>query len=172
MTRMILGLLLVVPIALAGCAGIEVNVDADPAVDFSKYRTFAQAPPPAAPIRNLPGYSEIRGREIQERIARELEAKGYRKVARSEAQLIVAFTASGEPRTDVWKDYDWYGGRPVATTHYIAGALAIDVFDRALKKLVWHGWATADIFSLAEGRKKGDQALEELLRRFPPEEIL
>jgi hypothetical protein len=184
MVRTLAGLW-VAAITIAGCVTIDVSVDHDPEVDFSKYHTFAQAPPPSR-IENLPGYNEVRGRQIQHLIATELEAKGYRKVDPDDADLLVAFTVSGEPRTDIWVEESgtaWgSGGRPgragrygsydrrgtMSTTEYISGALAIDIYDNALRRQVWHGLATADVYTSSEGQKTGDKAVQKLLSRFPP----
>ena len=65
-----------------------------------------------------------------------------------DADLMVAFSVSGQPRTDVVGGgggyYGWGGS--TFTTHYVVGRLVIDIFDNRIKKLLWHGWADKEIF--------------------------
>ncbi|MDH3520698.1 MAG: DUF4136 domain-containing protein [Myxococcales bacterium] len=186
----LLARLLVAPIAFVGCVGIDVAVDHDPEVDFSKYDTFAQVPPPAQ-IEGVPDYTEVRGRQIQYWIASALEAKGYRRADRESADLLIAFTLSGEPRTDIWvEEYGhvegaarrpdawraggygidtWQRSGSVSRRDYVQGTLSIDVFDNAEERMIWHGRATADVYTSSEAQKTGRKAVKQLIERFPPE---
>jgi hypothetical protein len=88
------------------------------------------------------------------------------------ADLLVAFSVTGEPRTNVMSDggwgWGWYGGRPIVTTHYVAGTLVIDFYDAKRQKLVWHGWATADVFDKAGSGDLILRAVKSILSRYPP----
>ena len=54
---------------LFGCVSqVKTNTTYDDTVDFASYKTFSQAPAPTS-ADNMPGYSEITGRKIQERQA-------------------------------------------------------------------------------------------------------
>ena len=75
MTRSLLGTLLVLLLALGGCA-IRANSDYTEGTDFSALRTFAQEPPPKQAPEALPGYSSITAEHIQNLIGAKLEAKG------------------------------------------------------------------------------------------------
>jgi hypothetical protein len=171
MARTIVGLLLVSALFLPGC-GIKASTNFMPGTNFAKYRTFVQSPPPTQRVKNLPGYSEILGRQIQQMIASELQSKGLTPGGAEDADLLVAFSVSGQPRTDVVSSgggyYGWGGG--TFTQHYVVGRLVIDIFDNRQKKLLWHGWADKEIFG-APGDVKGvEQVVQAIMKKFPPEQ--
>ena len=163
--------LVLVGAALSACAGISTDSEYDPAVDFSAYSTFAQAPPPEGRPKGLPGWSSITDRLVQREIAEDLEQKGFRSAPRESADLMVAFTVSGEPRTDVWGNpgWGWAGGGTVTTSHYVRGVLAIDIYERRRQKLVWRGWATKDVFAEDSRADRVEQAVQAVLEQFPPQ---
>jgi hypothetical protein len=170
-TRRIPGGLLVAAFFLGGC-GVKANTDFMPGTDFAKYRTFAQSPPPTQRIRSLPGYTEIVGQQIQHMIASDLKGKGYAPAGGQAADLLVAFSVSGQPRTDVVGTrggfYGW--GGDTFTQHYVVGRLVIDVFDNRDKKLLWHGWADREIFGSSAGMKTVEEVVKAILKEFPPEQ--
>lgn len=153
---------------------MKANVDVADDVDFSEYKTFAQAPPPKADP-NLPGYTEIAGQRLQDEITRILEARGFRRVDDAkEADFFVSFSITGQPRSDVWGTgggaWGFYGGSAVgiSTTHYIHANLTINMYDAAERKLVWHGWTTKDIFAGQGDREGAIKAVQLILETFPP----
>jgi len=170
-TRTILGCLLAVALFLGGC-GVKANTDFMPGTDFAKYRTFAQSPPPTERVRSLPGYTEIVGQQIQQMIASDLEGKGFAPAGTPAADLLVAFSVSGQPRTDIvgygGGFYGW--GGDTVTQHYVVGRLVIDIFDNRDKKLLWHGWADREIFGDSAGMKTVEEVVQAILKKFPPEQ--
>ncbi|MBW2714236.1 MAG: DUF4136 domain-containing protein, partial [Deltaproteobacteria bacterium] len=53
---------------------------------------------------------------------------------------------------------------------YTEGTLAIDVFDRETKEVVWHGWATKRISPEKHSEKRKaivDRVVDNLLEEFP-----
>jgi hypothetical protein len=171
MARTIVGLLLVSALFLGGC-GIKASSDFMPGTNFNSYRTFAQSPPPTQRVKSLPGYSEILGRQIRDMIASDLQSKGYRSVAAEDADLLVAFSVSGQPRTDVVGGgvgyYGWGGG--TYTQHYVVGRLVVDIFDNRSKKLLWHGWADKEIFGTKGDGKGVERVVQAVMKEFPPEQ--
>lgn len=160
--------LLTLALLLAGCSTASVSYDEQ--VDFSAYRTFTQAPAPkSAP--NLIGYTSIVGGQIQEEIANQLQAKGLRAASPETADLVVVTSISGQQRTDLVSDGGgWYGGYgDTYTVRYVEGTLVIDIFDRAKKQLVFHGWDQKDIFSSSGDTKLVLQSVDEILAKFPPQ---
>jgi hypothetical protein len=121
MARSIVGLLLVSALSLAGC-GIKASTDYMPGTSFSSYQTFAQSPPSTQRVKSLPGYTEIVSQQIQDMIASDLQSKGYKPAAAEDADLLVAFSVSGQPRTDIVGGgggyYGWGGG--TFTQHYVS----------------------------------------------------
>ena len=173
MARMIPGVLLVSALFLAGC-GIKASTNFMPGTNFAKYRTFVQSPPPTQRVKSLPGYSEILGRQIQQMIASELQSKGLTPGGAEDADLLVAFSVSGQPRTDVvgtggggW-GYGWGGG--TFTTHYVVGRLVIDIFDNRNRKLLWHGWADKEIFEASGDVTGVEEVVQAIMKKFPPEQ--
>jgi hypothetical protein len=168
MTRRILGHVLVAALFLGGC-GVKASSDFMPGTDFAKYRTFAQSPPPSQRIRSLPGYSAILGEQIQQMIASDLEARGYAPAGSRTADLLVAFSVSGHPRTDIVGTgggfYGW--GGDTFTQHYVVGRLVIDVFDNRTHKLLWHGWADQEIFGASADAKDVEKVVQAIMKRFP-----
>ena len=172
MARSIVGLL-VSAFFLAGC-GIKASTDFMPGTSFTSYRTFVQSPPPTQRVRSLPGYTEILGNQIQLMIASDLQHKGYTPAFAEEADLLVAFSVSGQPRTDVVSSgggyYGWGGGGSTFTTHYVVGRLVIDIFDNRQKKLLWHGWADKEIFGTSGDVKDVEEVVQAIMKKFPPEQ--
>jgi hypothetical protein len=147
-----------------GCA-IQAHTDFDPQVDFAKYKTFTMAPPPQGKPKGLVGYSAISARRIQEEIASALQTKGYNEV--SQGDMVVAFSVTGEPRTDlVGYGPGWYGD--TYTQHYVQGNLVINIYEAKTRELVWHGWASAQIYDSQQAEKEGPKAVQAIMKKFPP----
>ncbi len=163
-------------VLLFGCAGqIQTNTTYDNSADFAAYRTFAQAPAPAN-ASDMPGYSEITGRNIQEQIANNLQQKGLQPASWDEADLQVSFTLGGQARqqTEYWGGWDGYGGYggygpgEMETENYVQGSLVIDMADRAKKRLVWHGYGTENLFSENASDETLARAVNAVLAKYPP----
>lgn len=155
-------------VACAACASVRAGQTHDPGVDFAAYRTFALAPPPAR-AENLPGYSELTGMRIQARIAARLEEKGLVRAPEQDADLVVAFSVDGQPRSDVTgTSWSGFGSGDVYTVNYVEGTLVIDLVDRRRQKLVWHGWGTTDIFESDVSGDEVDRAVDAVLAQYPP----
>ncbi len=173
MARTIPVLLLISALFLGGC-GIQASTNFMPGTNFAKYRTFVQSPPPTQRVRSLPGYTEILGNQIQLMIASDLQHKGYTPALAEDADLLVAFSVSGQPRTDVVSSgggyYGWGGGGSTFTTHYVVGRLVIDIFDNRQKKLLWHGWADKEIFGTSGDVKDVEEVVQAIMKKFPPEQ--
>ena len=153
-------LLLVAACAL-GCQTVRVQATFDEGTDFAGYRTFTHAPAPEVG-ENLPGYSAITGRQIQDRISENLEREGLRVAVDEEADLLVAFSVSGRPESEIWGTggfYDWIGGvgGETQTINYIRGTLIIDIFDQKRQTLVWHGWGEQDVFESTADPKRASE---------------
>jgi hypothetical protein len=155
---------------LLGCASrVKTSTTYDHSADFGSYRTFAQAPPPNY-VAAMPGYSEITGRRIQERIASNLEQKGLEAASWDEADLQVSFTLGGQERqdTEYWGGWGWYGPGEITTESYVEGSLVIDMADRVKQRLVWHGYGTEDVFSQPKNDDAVMRAVDAILEKFPP----
>jgi hypothetical protein len=155
-----------------GCSTVSVNTDYDKGTDFSRFKTFSQKPPPQG-SRSLKGYSEIAGRHINSAIATTLESKGFQMAPEGQdGDLIVAFSIDGQPRQDVEWTGGGYGGwyGQSYTVNYVEGTLTIDVFDASKRQLVWHAYGQTNIYgSQTDNYGKVDDAVEQILKKFPPQ---
>ena len=166
---------------LGACTSITANADFEEGLDFSTFETFYLAAPPTTAPVGLPGYSEIRGRELNERLARALEAKGYVRSAEEQADLVVSFSLAGELREDVrssgsvafgtMRYHGWYGATwyepSLYTVSYVKGTLVVDAFDRARERIVWHGWSSVSLYSERDAASKVEDVIEAVMERFP-----
>ena len=140
----------------------------DESVDFSQYRTFAQAAPPGS-VPSSPRYNMLVGNRIRGWISTEMKMKGLSEVAWDEADLQIAFTLNGKPRTEVWiTTIGWYRSH-ASTARYLDGALAIDMADPRRGRMVWHGLATQQTLDAEFSDERTQRAVERLLERFPPQ---
>ena len=167
---------------LVACAGIKAKSDYDPETDFTSYSTFAMVAPPVDAPREMPGYSELRGRALNLHIANHLIARGLTEVAEEEADLLVGFQLAGEQRSEVRTRPDTTAGgsrrrsalrwneRGSYTVDYVEGTFVVDVFDRQEDRLVWEGWSTVSLYSGTEPGAKRDEIIAAVMALFPPEE--
>lgn len=183
-SRVLLGLLLLVPFALAltGCETMQVGSDYDRAANFSTFHSFTWLPREQYGVSN-----PLVVERTEEAITSALEQKGYRYVTNAaDADFAVDFTIGSHERVDVhtyprpyswpWYGYGryWWGytywGTGVDVTRYREGTLAIDVFDGKTHRPVWHGWAKKplsqkDIENSAAAIR---DAVDAILVKFPP----
>jgi hypothetical protein len=173
--------LMMLLVGVAGCSGLSVRTDYDHDAAFSRYRTYSWIGPNpllAAPGRASPDAEE----RIQRAVRATLQEKGFRFVAdAAAADLLIAFTLGqrdpfrvdtsldtlGLTSTARWA-FRYYSG--VHAKDYRADRLALDVFDAATRRPVWHGYA---LKSLTRADRKDPDALVRravgaILATFPP----
>lgn len=197
MTKLKTGFLAVATAALmAGCAsGFEATYDSDPAQDFSGYKTFtwiSEHPMKVATTARIT--SPMLEHRIMVTVESALGTKGYRLVPDAEsADFVMSFTIGSREEIKVdsypsmsagyagygypghwgrWGGAGAYYGYSTETTvrQYTEGMLALDVFDVAERRPVWHGVATKRISDSdredAAGTVKA--AVDAILVGFPP----
>jgi hypothetical protein len=168
---------------------MRANTDFDNAVDFSQFRTFSWIDPNPL-IRSVTQrpLSPLVERRLMSNTRELLSARGLRFVENpAEADLVVAFTIGSRdgiridsfpnrsiharpsgPRRNAWRGY-WMGST-VTTRQYTEGQLALDIFDVAEARPVWHGTSGRQI--TRSEREAPDElireALEAILEEFPP----
>ena len=151
--------------------GIEVNIDYDPAVDFSKYKTIGW-------LDGTPAEDEELERRIHAAIERELIPLGFREV-REDSDLLIVTHASMDVEKEIevssfdyWVEYEgWL--KPMAVTedtwNSTMGVLIVDLVDAASKKLIWRGIATGNVAKTPEKRgEKLDVTMAKMFKKFPP----
>lgn len=145
--------------------GVEIAAEADPAVDFSGFRTFAWAS--GTPAEN----PEVE-RHIASVVERELTGHGF--VPRdAEADLLVAIHTLVDRHTlqDLHNRINWEfwtGVSEIRARDVGAGTLVVDLVDPDSGRIVWRGLVTGAVTGSAEKmRKKLDRALVRLFQRLP-----
>jgi hypothetical protein len=177
-------------LVVAGCqTPLRPATDFDPGVDFGKYQTFSWIDPnPLVVAATQRPFSPL----VEQRLMRDTKA-GLIKRGLSfvddplQADLVVAFTVGTREgiritsypnnsftrgptgrRSHMWRDY--WSGSTVRTRQYTEGQLAIDLFDVAEARPVWHGTVSRRITSRdqAEPDTVIEQVVDAILAQFPP----
>ena len=173
-----------------GCATPKsITTDFDNSVDFSKFRTFSWIDPhPLIRSATQRPLSPLVERRLMSNTRDLLTSQGFRfEDNPADADLVVAFTigsrdgivietlptrsfnsSARRQRPGGWRGY--WTGNTVSTRQYTEGQLAVDIFDVAEARPVWHGSAGRQI--TRSDREVSDElvreALEAILADFPP----
>lgn len=172
---------LLVALILTGCAsGPSIYVNADPAADFSSYRTYNFIEPLGT---DRPGYSSVLSQYLRTAASRELEARGYQKS--DSPDLLVNFnvqtkekiSSTSYPSGPAYGGYYGYrsgyygtwGGYETQVTQYTEGTLTVDIIDAGRKQLAWDGTAVGRVRE--EARKNlqpaVDKVMTQIFEKFP-----
>jgi hypothetical protein len=159
--------------AAAACvvAFAAVQTDYDHHADFGRYHTYSW-------IGVRAGNSLWQDR-ITSAVDSQLAAKGWTRVNSGGDASVSAFGRVNERDTmqtfyDGYPGWGWtgWGGMGTVKTQVVpeaVGALNVDVFDSATKKLIWRGTASDTLSSKPDKNdKKLDHAVEEMFDHFPP----
>jgi hypothetical protein len=176
--------LLSVTALLFACSTVQVRQDYDQTEDFSQLRTYSWLPKPQEQTGNLRLDNPLLHDRIVAAIDRNLQAKGYTKVADAKPDFYVAYHLASQQKLDVRTiDYGtgygvWgvagYGGVGWSETYavpYEEGTIAIDVIDLARRKLVWRGVGVGRLKESPkpeEVTQRINSAVDEVLVQFPP----
>jgi hypothetical protein len=183
-------IVLIVSLSLvAGCASVDVDVDFDPAFDFSALRTYDWMPVPDRTRVN-----ELTVKNIRYAAERELQAKGLTRSSEA-PDFLIAVHGTKERKVDV-EEYGYaygsgfYGGprsgdrrgrpygdarqfrhaeyrRGVDVFEYQVGTLVMDFVDAKKKELIWRGSATGATDTRFT-REDIQMAVTKILENFPP----
>lgn len=167
---------------LAGCAGLKVDLDYDPARNFSDYHSYAWLPA----VTSKEGEAVIRNDLVEARVVgavdSALSAKNMQRAESTNADFLVTYHINVESRVDVRTIETGFGYRPwwhwnssfdteTVVEHYKAGTLVLDIIDRKTDKLAWRGAAET---RLREGLTPQQRDTEirtivnALMNNFPP----
>jgi hypothetical protein len=176
---------LAVALLAAACGPtMEVDSDFNPAIDFSRYKTWnfieTRATGP-----NVAQINDLVKQRIEGKIEAVMATKGFMRQMGGAPDFYLAYHGTSETKYDVttqgysyggwgggWGGY--YGGgvrMGTATTHvdqYKQGTLVLDIIDGKERALVWRGTASDAVRSQEEAREKIDEAITEILAEFPP----
>ena len=151
--------------------GVDVKVDFDPTVDFSKFKTISWME--GTPVED----PEIEAR-IHAAIERELIPLGLKEV-REDPDIFLVTHASLDAEVlieaakhDYWVGYKgWKKPIAVSDESWTAetGMLIVDLVDASSNALIWRGIATGNVAKTDEKRdRKLDKTMAQLFGDFPP----
>lgn len=166
--------------ALAGCAGLPVTTDYDPAFAFGSLRRFAFLPPPTGSDAAR-RHASLSDQRVRAALRDTLRARGFEPAPPGEADFFVVHHLATETGLDVRTVHTTHGYRRRgwgATTNshttvreYERGTLVIDVVLPAERRLVWRGSASARLSQRSDPARRDARirdAVEQILKRFPP----
>lgn len=175
--RLIPGLLV---LSLAACAP-RVLVEQDSNISFTGFHRFAWVTPPAGPVTNPIIDSQILEQRVQRAVTATLKARGYVEISPQEhPDFLVTYHTSTRQVQDTESTFSFgivdafpysIAGVMVpvgSTTSHEEGTLMLDVIDGKSKRLVWRGWTTGWVTQQNYSEQAVDQAVREILARFPP----
>ncbi|MFP2926922.1 DUF4136 domain-containing protein [Pyxidicoccus sp. 3LG] len=171
---------------LAACAGIEVNTNYDPNAvqQLDSYRTYAWLPQPKGADPRV--YNDIINSQVHQAVDQQLQGRGYQLVDPSASpdfligwqgaidSKVSASTVNsyyGYPYDPFWDPFYGPGAPSTYVREYEEGTIFLDIVDGKAKKLVWRGTAQAEVNenpSAASTKERVDEAVKEMLSRFPP----
>jgi hypothetical protein len=155
----------------------KVKVGADPAVDVSKYKTYAWSKP-------LPPGNPFVQQTIIQSIEQALAAKGLTKVE-EKPDIMIAYYAAANGNLQIGYP-SWSNSMGSAVSTGIAvdsqtwvvskGMLVVDIADAASKATVWRGSATQTLDNPPSGNPMKDaktvekpikKAVEKMFKQYP-----
>ena len=129
--------------------------DYDSSAYFTGLQTFSWLSKESflTPTAEEPHATELNDLRIRNAVEIVMANNDFIKTPLDESDLAVSFTIGTRQKIETstygagWYSYnDWYVDRVVISDPqvqtYTEGTLAIDIFDRASKKQIWHGWAS------------------------------
>jgi hypothetical protein len=163
--------------ALAGCAGLDVDTDYDPSVDFTKLKTYDWAP--SQPDGTT---DELALKRLRSAVDNQLRAKGY--VLASDAPDFLVSTAVTTRTTTAGSvgigasvgipvghgGTVSLGGGKSKPREKTEGTLVLDFLDTTSRSLIWKGSATAALKDVSpeEQQSRINRVVADVLAEFPP----
>ncbi len=180
-------------ITLGACSSNPPVIDYDPAVSFTKYKTFAFiGEHPLLRAEGAEGASPLLEGRLMQTTENILSARGFKRIAdRESADMAVGFTLGGREKIQVnsypepYRPYyggygrGWsggyyggaYGGSQTTVRQYTEGQLVIDIYDVAEHKPIWHGSIKKRITDKMQENPQEtvDEIVSTILANFPPQ---
>jgi hypothetical protein len=184
--------MVLVMLAMAGCATTEIHTDYDYKADFSGSKTFAWVPDMKQESQDPRIANEVTDARIRTAVENALIAKGFQKTDAGQADLWVAYQAAIEQKLDARdtnfpyttpttrniangnfaQDLTWaYGGSQTFLSRYEEGTLILDIVHPKDRKLMWRGTATAILDGGKNSEKKEarlNAGVQKIFADFPP----
>ena len=163
-------------VAIVACSQFNVHVDRDPAVDVTRFHSWAWLPPEMlepADQRMLDRYLDKKLRGAVERVLRE---KGYVPAVGEPPDMFVNYRLTTNDRSSRQPPYAyqlgswWTHAEARSRDTYDEGTLILDVILPQTRTLVWRGTASARLLphaSLEKSTRRTEQVVEQILKDFP-----
>jgi hypothetical protein len=161
-------------------ASAKVQVDFNPEIDFSRYKTFAYI----GGVENLVMLQlnpELINDRVHRAVTREMTAKGLREVQSNDnPDLVVRYWANSSTQINVsamgnWGPYGAYIGSywgflydTVTATSQREGSLLLDLIDPRKKDLVWRLYIMRKINNVDKAWKQADEDFTKGFESYPP----
>jgi len=163
-------------------ASAKMNIDFNPDLDFSKFKTFAYIGGVEHLVMLQLNPNEIRDR-VHEAVARELTKRGLKEVKRQEnPDLVVRYFANSQSEVNVAATGDWGGFDPFIVDNWSytyelwsatttrEGSLMIDLIDAKKKDLAWRLFLEQKILNIDKVWPKVNQEITKGFESYPPTE--
>jgi len=164
--RLVLAVVLVsAAFVLASCAPISVGAHQAQDVRFARYHTFTWAPADALPVgdprldRN-PFFEDY----LEGAVERHFRERGITLAAvPADADLLVHYHATVSQHVDVshWHEANPNGYPEPRLVAYDESTIVLDVVDMRTDRLVWRGWAQANLQNVVNDQDALKRHIEE-----------
>lgn len=161
----------------------DVGYNFMPGTDFSKFKTYRWVK-----IEGVQTPDDITDAQIKQAIDAQLALKGLTKTDAENADVFIGYRVALDQEKQLnaytsggyggwgwggpYRGYGYGGGMTTATTTTITvGTLSLDMYDPAVKQLVWRGTAskTVDANAKPDKRTKNlNKAMTKMLKNYPP----
>lgn len=148
----------------------DVTTDYDHSANFGKYHTYSWMSASAS--------NSLWSDRIKNAVDSQLTAKGWQQVPSGGDATVAAIGKTSNQQTlqtfyDGFPGWRW-GGFGESTTNVEnqkVGTLTVDIFDTQTKKLIWRGRGENALSGNPEkNEKKLDKTVEDMFKKFPPNE--
>ncbi len=152
-----------------GAAAQKIEIEADRAADFSRFKTFAIRDG-RLNSKNPSLNNELVRKRLDAGIQKALEAKGLTFVPSGSADVNVRYTLGAVRKSEVERyPAGWRGwGTRVVRVPYTEGTLVIDLRDPSTRSLVWRAIAREEKSDAAKVEGKLDDMVKKALDKYPP----
>jgi len=174
--------LALVALILAAPSRAKSNVDFNPDLDFSKYKTFAYIGG-VEHLTSLQVNPNLLRDTVHDSVARALTRKGLKEVSRDQnPDLVVRYRAESDTQVNYAGEDNW-GGFDAFTVDWWAwsytlwyssttreGSLLIDLIDVKRRDLAWRLFLQQKILNVDKLPEKIDKEISKSFDEFPPSE--
>lgn len=165
----------------AGCTSMDVKTDFDPAVDFSRYKTFAFTGMTELDQSGVLDNSLMRDR-LERMIDRELREKGLTRTRLDQhPDLLVHYWVGVKDKEEMqsrpgdqafsWGErYGWSTSYSGASSYeYREGTLITDLVESANRTLVWRATMVAELKDdVKKNVELSEKAIKKAFENYPP----